>query len=197
MGVFRLGKKLTLTKVKARKLFQDQAKTYVRGLADPENLMKAAQISTEYEVCQESFETWAVTILFAKKFTIYAHTLQSSPPCFSIQLSMRHCHDAMQCWKACSGMALSSLVKASLMASTSMNLIPLMMPLSCGKRKNHMGLNPNCKGAGQALRRFFGQKTANKQGQVRWHIVMEQPCGCDRWGTHMAVTELLKMLFSN
>ena len=127
---------------------------------------------SSYEVCQESFETRAVNILFAKKCTIYVHTLQSSPSA-SQRNSMHRCHDTMQSWKACSEMTLSSFVITSLMASTSLNLISLIMPLSRGKRKNYMRLNPGCRGAGQALRRSSAKKRRTDKAECVG--AMEQP----------------------
>ena len=54
---------------------------------------------------------------------------------FSILL----CHASMHCWKDSSGMPLSSVVTALLMASTPSKRIPLMLPLSLGKRKKSHG----------------------------------------------------------
>ena len=52
-----------------------------------------------------------------------------------------HCHAFMHCWKDSSGMPLSSVIMALLIASTPSKWVPLMIPLSWGKEKNLMEQN--------------------------------------------------------
>ena len=91
---------------------------------------------------------------------------------FSILL----CHTSMHCWKDASGMPVSSIVTALLMASTSSKQVPLMIPLSLGKRKvTHSKI--------RWIGRFFqyndvllGQELPDAQGIVsRCIVVVKQP----------------------
>ena len=53
-----------------------------------------------------------------------------------MHFSVLFCHASMHCWKDSSGMLLSSVITALLMASTPSKWVPLVIPLSLGKRNN-------------------------------------------------------------
>ena len=88
-----------------------------------------------YEVCLKSNGTGVTNSLFQFQTTngFPFKVIPSSLMHFSILL----CHASMHCWKDSSGMPLSSAVTALLMASTPSKRVPLMIPLSLGKRKSH------------------------------------------------------------
>ena len=68
------------------------------------------------------------------------------------------CHTSMHCWKDSSGMPLSSVVTALLMASTPSKWVPLMIPLSLGKRRKSHGARSCEQGGFSSTVMFFSAR---------------------------------------
>ena len=86
---------------------------------------------------------------------------------FSIPL----CHTSMHCWKYSSGMPLGSIVTALLMASRLSKQVPLMIPMSLGKRKKVT--RSKIRWIGRLFQ--YGQELPDAQGNVsRCSVVVKQ-----------------------
>ena len=88
-----------------------------------------------YEVCLKSNETVHIPILFQTKNQNYNLSPSKHSPWALMHFAILLCHASIHSWKDFSGMPRSSFVTASFMCSTSLNIVPLMVPLSFGNKK--------------------------------------------------------------